>query len=67
MERSYVFPSNFAPRHFGSKKAKKNGKIGGSNIFIELEALAVVVNSCVEFEFPTIALEECSIMRYITR
>ena len=32
MEQSYVFPSNFAPRHFGSKKAKKLGKIGGSKI-----------------------------------
>ena len=36
------------------------------NVFIELEALALVVNSCVESEFLTIALEECSIMRYIT-
>ena len=36
-------------------------------LIIELETLALVVNSCVESEFLTIALEECSIMQYITQ
>ena len=36
------------------------------NVFIELEALALVVNSCVASEFLIIVLEECPIMRYIT-
>ena len=40
------------------------------NVFFELEALALVVNSCVESEFLSTALEECDTraisMRYIT-